>query len=196
MKKYPLFLKNQIIIIALVLLSSLTQCQNKSLINYKDTNVSFTYPAKWETASSDIKSAFQKQLNEQLNVYDGKILELEIFILESANSAMLVFDKAKVADTLTMDFLLKQRKQVENDAMASGYVTKLNILEIKKVNGISMLIEDFNATNGNNSGRSYGMKTIVKSVIYEFTVAGINNNDFSVYKGYLDKIINSFSLKK
>ena len=181
------------------LISFTTSCgqtnKNESLI-YKDENVTFSYPKKWEKADKDIISAFRQQLEEQQNVYIGKLLELEIFVLEPSNYTMLVFDKANVSEILSMDSLLNQRKQTDNDALEAGYLTKLNTLEIKKVNGISMLIEDFNANTGNNNGRSYSMRTIVNSVIYEFTVAGLNNNDFITYKGYLDKIINSFDLNK
>jgi len=181
------------------LISFTTSCgqtnKNESLI-YKDENVTFSYPKKWEKADKDIISAFRQQLEEQQNVYIGKLLELEIFVLEPSNYTMLVFDKANVSEILSMDSLLNQRKQTDNDALEAGYLTKLNTLELKKVNGISMLIEDFNANTGNNNGRSYGMRTIVNSVIYEFTVAGLNNNDFITYKGYLDKIINSFDLNK
>ena len=182
-----------------LLIFFMTSCgqtnKNESLI-YKDENVTFSYPKKWEKADKDIISAFRQQLEEQQNVYMGKLLELEIFVLEPSNYTMLVFDKANVSEILSMDSLLNQRKQTDNDALEAGYLTKLNTLEIKKVNGISMLIEDFNANTGNNNGRSYSMRTIVNSVIYEFTVAGLNNNDFITYKGYLDKIINSFDLNK
>lgn len=184
------FIQNLLILISF--LPFLSQCQNQNSQNYKDANVSFNYPAKWESASSDIKTAFLKQLEGQLNVYDGKIIELQLYILESSSGAMFVFDKAKVPGTLTMDSLLRQRKQVDKDAMASGYLAKLNKLELINTNGIPMLIEDFIVENGGNSGRSYNMRTIVKSVIYEFTVAGLNNDDFPKYKGYLDKIITSF----
>jgi len=181
------------------LISFTTSCgqtnKNESLI-YKDENVTFSYPKKWEKADKDIISAFRQQLEEQQNVYMGKLLELEIFVLEPSNYTMLVFDKANVSEILSIDSLLNQRKQTDNDALEAGYLTKLNTLELKKVNGISMLIEDFNANTGNNNGRSYSMRTIVNSVIYEFTVAGLNNNDFITYKGYLDKIINSFDLNK
>jgi len=182
-----------------LLIFFMTSCgqtnKNESLI-YKDENVTFSYPKKWEKADKDIISAFRQQLEEQQNVYMGKLLELEIFVLEPSNYTMLVFDKANVSEILSMDSLLNQRKQTDNDALEAGYLTKLNTLELKKVNGISMLIEDFNANTGNNNGRSYGMRTIVNSVIYEFTVAGLNNNDFITHKGYLDKIINSFDLNK
>jgi len=182
-----------------LLIFFMTSCgqtnKNESLI-YKDENVTFSYPKKWEKADKDIISAFRQQLEEQQNVYMGKLLELEIFVLEPSNYTMLVFDKANVSEILSIDSLLNQRKQTDNDALEAGYLTKLNTLEIKKVNGISMLIEDFNANTGNNNGRSYSMRTIVNSVIYEFTVAGLNNNDFITHKGYLDKIINSFDLNK
>jgi len=182
-----------------LLIFFMTSCgqtnKNESLI-YKDENVTFSYPKKWEKADKDIISAFRQQLEEQQNVYIGKLLELEIFVLEPSNYTMLVFDKANVSEILSMDSLLNQRKQTDNDALEAGYLTKLNTLELKKVNGISMLIEDFNANTGNNNGRSYSMRTIVNSVIYEFTVAGLNNNDFITHKGYLDKIINSFDLNK
>jgi len=182
-----------------LLIFFMTSCgqtnKNESLI-YKDENVTFSYPKKWEKADKDIISAFRQQLEEQQNVYIGKLLELEIFVLEPSNYTMLVFDKANVSEILSMDSLLNQRKQTDNDALEAGYLTKLNTIELKKVNGISMLIEDFNANTGNNNGRSYSMRTIVNSVIYEFTVAGLNNNDFITYKGYLDKIINSFDLNK
>ncbi len=179
------------------LFSITTSCgqTNKSdNLNYKDANVSFSYPKKLEKAPDEIISSFRQQLESQQNVYTGKVLELEIFVLESSNYTMLVFDKANVSDILTIDSLLNQRKQTDKDALEAGYLTKLNALEIKKINGILMLIEDFHANTGSNSGRSYSMRTIVNSVIYEFTVAGLNNNDFSTYKSYLDKIIESFIL--
>jgi len=194
MKKMIRFLFGMTFLISLTTSCGQTN-KNESLI-YKDENVTFSYPAKWENADKDIISAFRQQLEEQQNVYMGKLLELEIFVLEPSNYTMLVFDKANVSEILSIDSLLNQRKQTDNDALEAGYLTKLNTLEIKKVNGISMLIEDFNANTANNNGRSYSMRTIVNSVIYEFTVAGLNNNDFITYKGYLDKIINSFDLNK
>lgn len=196
MEKIIRFLFGVTLLISITSSCGQTSRNNEKPEQYKDQNVSFTYPAKWETASSDMKSAFRQQSEGQLNVYDGKILELEIYILESASSTMLVFNKANVSDKLTMDSLLIQRKQVENDAIASGYVSKLNTLEIKKINGISMLIEEFCVKNDSFSGRSYGMRAIVNSVIYEFTVAGIDDSDFIKYKGYLDEIIKSFVLNK
>jgi len=175
--------------------TSCGQTNNNESLSFNDENVNFSYPQKWEKADEDIIFALRQQLETQQNVYAGKLLELEIFILESSSNTMLVFDKANVSNILTIDSLLNQRKQTDKDALEAGYLTKLNSLEIKEINGIPMLIEDFNANAGSNNGRSYGMRAIINSVIYEFTVAGTNNNDFTIYKGYLDEIINSFKLK-
>jgi hypothetical protein len=181
-----------VIVISILFSSCMSYAQFES---YNDENIRFEYPGIWEKATNELILAFREHLDAQKNNYSGKLLELEIFILETSSNTILMFNKANVSKILTLDYLLNQRKITNKDALEAGYLSKINTLEIKEINGIQMLIEDFNANTGSNTGRSYTIRTIINNVIYEFTVAGLNNRDFGIYKGYLDNIIGSIIVK-
>ncbi len=163
---------------------------------YNDQTASFTYSAKWKKTSSDIYSQIHQLLDQDLLKSNRIIVELEVYASPNNEGNFLVFDKTKVPDSLTVESLLSEREKVDNDALASSYLTKINLLEIKKINGISMLFEDFSVKSGSFNGRTYAMKTIIGSIIYEFSISGLDNVGFQSDKLYLDNIIDSFSLNK
>jgi len=104
-----------------------TVTNNKQEI-YNDQTVIFTYPAKWKKASSDIYSQMHQLLDHDLSKINRFIIELEVYTSPNNEGNYLVFDKTQVQDSISIEFLLSERNKTDYDALASGYLTKINLL--------------------------------------------------------------------
>lgn len=168
---------------------------SKDNLIYEDKKVWFSYPHEIERAPKDLILSLRQQLESQPNIYIGRLVDLEMFILDPENVILLTFNKANVSKLIDIDSLYRQRKQMNLKALNNGYIKNMKTLEITIINNIPFLIEDFIANTGTNFGRSYSVRTIANSSVYEFTVAGLNVTSFNEYKELLDKIIESFVVK-
>ncbi|MDI6763527.1 MAG: hypothetical protein QME83_10925 [Thermodesulfobacteriota bacterium] len=191
MKRSSLILSVVAILTCLLMFKHDQAMAAQKYAKYDSAGISFEYPADWKSFPRDFVASMKSSMASELKKYNRTLRVLEMYISPNEEVA-LFFSSADPEPTISAQSVVAEREKVHEDAMKARDVTKVNILVEEKVNEWPAVREDVERSNG---GRGCTVKILAHAKLLEFSLVVNNKANFDKYKGELDHILASLSLR-
>jgi hypothetical protein len=155
---------------------------------YNDGIVSFEYASNWKPFPSDFISQMKQQMDTELREYNREIITLQM-VTSPTEDAALFISKTKINSSISTQDLFVERQNADNNALKTGYLVKINTLEIVNSSIGPMVVEDVERNDGQ---RAHAIKIIISPFIYEVTLAVSQKSNYEKNKAHIEHVTETF----